>query len=78
MNLSKYIGKNVIHRSELPDKLTWPEGWTYTTEDRDVVLMAVVKIWAMVRRPGCVPYVVHVKALVVEEKLCQSATKNPN
>lgn len=37
--------------------------WTHETEHRDVRVLAVVGIWAMVRRPGCAPYVCETKHL---------------
>lgn len=45
-----------IHRCTQPDAYRGGK-WTFRTEDRDVILMAVVDKWAMVRRPRCVPYV---------------------
>lgn len=35
-----------------------------TIEHRDVVVLAVAGVWAMVRRPRCMPYVVAVRELV--------------
>ena len=60
--LERRVGRHFIQHIISPDKLVAGK-WTYTTEDRDVVLMAVVGIYAMVRRKGCVPYVCDVKEL---------------
>lgn len=37
--------------------------WTHDVEQRDVVLLAVSGVYAMVRRPGCMPYVCTIKDL---------------
>ncbi len=50
------IGRCYIHSITLPDKLKAGK-WTYVTEERDVVLMAISRGYAMVRRKGCFPYV---------------------
>jgi hypothetical protein len=42
--------------------------WTYKTMSWRVRVMAVAENYAMVRRKGCVPYVVPVKELVVLDK----------
>lgn len=48
------IGKPCIHKS----------GWCKGYELREVQLLAVGGIWAMVRRKGCMPYVCSVKDLL--------------
>ena len=53
---SSLIGRHVVHRKISP-RLKPGGGWMKETEDRDVVLMALVGAWAMVRRPKCAPYV---------------------
>lgn len=40
--------------------------WHYRTESRNVVVLSVVGVWAMVRRPRCVPYVCHKKELIYQ------------
>lgn len=57
------MGKHRVHRCVTPDRFTGGK-WTYRTEDRDVVVMAISGKWAMVRRPRCVPYVCEVKELL--------------
>ena len=59
-SLNKMIGKHVVHHAVTP-KAFIRDHWTYDTEDRDVILLAVAGCWAMVCRPGCAPYVEHVK-----------------
>ena len=48
----EFVSKRVIHHAKYP-----------TIEDRDVVLLAVVQCWAMVRRPKAMPYVCHIAEL---------------
>ena len=61
--LTPKIGKHITHVSVHPVSYTSSDGWQYTTERRDVILLAAVKGYAMVRRPGCMPYVVTLKEL---------------
>jgi hypothetical protein len=57
------VGKRCTHRFDYP--VAYKDGkWISETEDRDVILMAIVNTWAMVRRPRCVPYVCHIKELI--------------
>jgi len=56
------VGRRYIQRITSPDKLKAGK-WTYETEDRDVILMAVSGKYAMVRRKGCSPYVCDVREL---------------
>lgn len=53
---SALVGRHVVHRKISP-RLKPGCGWMKETEDRDVVLMALVGAWAMVRRPKCAPYI---------------------
>lgn len=56
--MEKYINKLVTHVH------TWPTNNGPATEDRTVLLMAVVGEWAMVKRmPSRMPYVCAVKNL---------------
>jgi hypothetical protein len=59
---SDFVGKRVIHVCESPVAFVQSK-WTYATERREVILMAVSKSWAMVRRPKAVPYVCQVREL---------------
>lgn len=61
-HFDRCVGKRVIHRAVTPE-LTSTGRWKDLTEDRVVVLLAVAKCWAMVRRPRAMPYVCHVKEL---------------
>lgn len=55
-------GKHYIHRCVTPK--SFKDGqWTYATENRDVILMATCRGYAMVRRPRCAPYVCMVNDL---------------
>ncbi len=55
-------GKRVIHHVKTPS--AYRNGvWTYSEEDRAVIVLAVSGGWAMVRRPRCVPYVARVSEL---------------
>lgn len=56
------IGKKYVQTVVNPDKFIAGK-WTYVTEYRDVSLLAVAGIWAMVRRPRAVPYVCQTKDL---------------
>jgi len=58
----RFIEKRVIHVAVKIDEFV-DSGWTYKTDRREVVLMAVSKSWAMVRRPRAVPYVCQLKEL---------------
>ena len=62
MDWKPYIKKHITHHAIRPVSFD-SYGWKYSEEDRDVVLLVVAGIWAMVRRPGSVPYVVHIKEL---------------
>ena len=46
-----------------PDKFDGKR-WTYLDEEFEVIVMAVVGVYAMVRRPQCAPFVVWAKELV--------------
>ena len=60
-SLDRYVGKRVIHRAK---NLEQREGkFVWVPERRVVFLMALAKNWAMVRRPGCAPYVCATKEL---------------
>lgn len=59
---SDFVGKRVIHVCDSPVAFVQSK-WTYVTDRREVILMAVSKSWAMVRRPKAVPYVCQVKEL---------------
>lgn len=48
---SDFVGKRVVHVSVSPVAFVQSK-WTYATERREVILMAVSKSWAMVRRPS--------------------------
>lgn len=61
-SLQAVVGRHIVHRVFSPRPLTGE--WNRDYENRDVVLMAVSGAWAMVRRPGCIPYTVMVKELV--------------
>ena len=56
------VGRHYIQRITSPDKLKAGK-WTYKTEERDVILMAVSGKYAMVRRKCCSPYVCDVSEL---------------
>lgn len=56
------IGKPCVHVCVRPDKFDGKK-WSYFTEGRVVILMAVAKGFAMVRRKGCMPYVCQLKEL---------------
>jgi len=63
-SLSHLVGKHVSHIHAAPE--THHNGkWTYSIERRNVVLLALSGKWAMVRRPGCMPYVCEVKELSI-------------
>lgn len=60
--LQPLIGRHVIHTvTELVSYIGGKS--TYATEHRDVILMDVSGLYAMVRRPGCYPYVALVNDL---------------
>jgi len=61
-SVKKFVGKRVVHVCQSPIAFVRSR-WTYSTERREVVLMAVVRQWAMVRRKGAVPYVCELKEL---------------
>jgi hypothetical protein len=62
--LKKLIGKHLIFEQMHPLQFSGGMKHVYETEEIDVVLLAVAKnTWAMVRRPGCLPFVVHMKYL---------------
>lgn len=66
--LQPFVGKKVIHRHSYPtNRFKYPEGWEYKTEDREVILMAVVKDCSMVRRPHCMAYVAKTKDIFARE-----------
>jgi hypothetical protein len=46
-----------------PDKFDGKR-WTYLDDEVEVIVMAVVGVYAMVRRPKCTPFVVWAKELV--------------
>ena len=54
--------QRMIHRVSTPVSCDGKK-WKYETEDRDVVVLAIVGKYAMVRRPRCLPYVADVKDL---------------
>ena len=58
LKLKKTYVQTVMHPKSFKD-----HKWTYETERRVVVLMAIVGIYAMVRRKRCSPYVCNVKEL---------------
>ena len=57
-----FVGDRVVHVAVSPHSFDGKR-WTHKVERRDVRLMAVSDGWAMVRRPGCVPYVCRAKEL---------------
>jgi len=59
--------KKAVWRKTRPDRLT-KTGWIYRTEEIEVLVLAVVGPHAMVRRPGCAPFVASAKDLSYEEK----------
>lgn len=58
LKLKKTYIQTVMHPKSFKD-----HKWTYETERRAVVLMAIVGMHAMVRRKGCTPYVCGTKEL---------------
>lgn len=70
-SLGALVGRHCVHRAISP--CLAPDGWGEEVEDRDVILMALIGSWAMVRRPKCAPYVCGVKEILPpNEKLCNS------
>lgn len=59
------IGKHVIHRAKTPKSYEPIGGWVYDVENRDVILLAVVGNYAMVKRPRCMPYVTTLDELIL-------------
>lgn len=67
-SIALLVGRHVIHRISLAQSYAGGK-WTYATEDRDVILMAVSGAYAMVRRPSCMPYVAPVREIVPNKKV---------
>ena len=47
--------QKAVHRLLIPERFD-SRKWIYREEIRDVIVMAIIGEWAMVRRPRCVPY----------------------
>ena len=62
--MSRLVGKHISHICSSPESF---HKWAYSVERRDVILLALSGKWAMVRRPGCVPYVCEVSELCIKE-----------
>jgi hypothetical protein len=60
---AKLVGRHVVHVAVTPESYSGGV-WTHKTEHRDVILMAVSGKYAMVRRPGCAPYVAGLKEIL--------------
>src|SRR5690349_2865238 len=74
-SLQRMVGRHIVHNCPGTE---WKGGKIIKTVDRrDVVLMAIVGVYAMVRRPSCGPYVASVRELEVpsNEKLRDGATE---
>jgi FPC/CPF motif-containing protein YcgG len=54
--------KKVIFRHTIPIKFDGKK-WTYSFDEHEVIVMAVVDGYAMIKRPGCMPFVVNAKDL---------------
>ena len=60
---SAKIGKRVIHRAVTHELSEVGGKWITKPDRRNVTLMAIVKCWAMVRRPRAMPYVYHISEI---------------
>lgn len=63
MNAEIKVGKRCIHRIAVPTVFRRNE-WEYDVQMRDVKVLAISGVWAMVRLKGCAPYVASVKELL--------------
>lgn len=54
--------KRMILKEEVPDKFEGGK-WSYKTRQLEVTVLAIADKYAMVRRPGCVPFVAREKDL---------------
>ena len=65
--MNNLIGKKVVLRRTVPDKIIGGK-WINRIEEFEVIVMAIVDGYAMVKRPRCVPFVERAKDLVISEK----------
>lgn len=61
--MSAPVGKKCTHVVRTPLYYAGKGPREYSTERREVTLLAVAGAWAMVRRPGAMPYVAAVREL---------------
>ena len=66
------LGKHYTHHVITPESFRDGQ-WTYRTEDRDVILLVTYGLYAMVRRPHCMPYVCMLSDVFPVEKKKKSA-----